>query len=104
MSVDSHGTREVLMRERAEPVADGREEARGLPALDRMARLAARLLSAPAAIASLIDGERAVHAGSFGLPEPAASNRSAPLSQSLCPRVAGGDSDFGAPLDEEEAD
>ncbi len=64
----------------------------GAHALDRLAGLAARLLGAPMALASLIDRERALHAGCAGLPEPASSNRSTPLSHSLCPHVSGGES------------
>jgi hypothetical protein len=54
------------------------------PALDRLARLAARILNAPVALVSLVDRDRQVYAGCIGLAEPWASRRETPLSHSLC--------------------
>jgi GAF domain-containing protein len=54
------------------------------PSLDRLARLAARVLDAPVALVSLVDRDRQVFAGCIGLDEPWASRRETPLSHSLC--------------------
>jgi GAF domain-containing protein len=53
-------------------------------ALDRLARLASRVVDAPVALVSLIDRDRQVFAGCIGLDEPWASRRETPLSHSLC--------------------
>ncbi|HEX3274646.1 MAG TPA: response regulator, partial [Gemmatimonadales bacterium] len=54
------------------------------PALDRLARLAARAVGAPAAVICLVTDEREFFAGQAGLPEPQASARGGPLSRGLC--------------------
>jgi GAF domain-containing protein len=53
-------------------------------ALDRLARLASRVVDAPVALVSLVDRDRQVFAGCIGLEEPWASRRETPLSHSLC--------------------
>jgi GAF domain-containing protein len=53
-------------------------------ALDRLARLASRVVDAPVALVSLVDRDRQVFAGCIGLDEPWASRRETPLSHSLC--------------------
>jgi hypothetical protein len=60
------------------------------PALDRLARLAARILAAPVALVSLVDRDRQVFAGCQGLAEPWASRRETPLSHSLCQHAVAG--------------
>jgi hypothetical protein len=57
------------------------------PALDRLARLAARILNAPVALVTLVDRDRQVFAGCIGLDEPWASRRETPLSHSMCQHV-----------------
>jgi hypothetical protein len=54
------------------------------PALDRLARLAARILNVPVALVSLVDRDRQVYVGCIGLDEPWATRRETPLSHSLC--------------------
>jgi PAS domain S-box-containing protein len=54
---------------------------------DRLARLAARLLDVPIALMSLIDQDRQFVKASVGLPEPWASARETPVSQSMCRHV-----------------
>ena len=54
------------------------------PALDRVARLAQRLLRAPVALVSLLERDRQFATSCIGLPEPWASRREFPLSHSLC--------------------
>ncbi len=56
-------------------------------AFDRLTRLASLLLRAPAAMVSLVDGERQFFKSQLGLPEPWAARREAPLSHSFCRRV-----------------
>ncbi len=51
---------------------------------DRLARLAARVLGTPIAVMSLIDQHRQFFKASFGMPEPWASLRQAPVSHSMC--------------------
>jgi diguanylate cyclase (GGDEF)-like protein/PAS domain S-box-containing protein len=67
--------------------------------LDRLTRLAARLLGAPTALATLVDADRQVFASAVGAPEPAASERGTPLSHSFCRHVV----DSAAPLVVEDA-
>ena len=55
----------------------------GDPALDRLARLAARLLGVPVALVSLVDVDEQVFPGQSGLPD----TRSTPLSHSFCKTV-----------------
>ena len=57
------------------------------PALDRLTRLAARLLRAPVALVSLVDADRQFFASSVGLPEPWATARQTPLTHSFCQHV-----------------
>jgi hypothetical protein len=54
------------------------------PALDRLARLAARLLDAPVGLITLVDHDRQVLAGCIGLAEPWATRRETPISHSVC--------------------
>ena len=58
-----------------------------VPSLDRLTRLAARLVAAPVALVSLIDADRQVFASAVGLGEPMATERQTPLSQSWCRHV-----------------
>ncbi|MFD9372818.1 SpoIIE family protein phosphatase [Streptomyces sp. NPDC060020] len=52
--------------------------------MDRFARLVSRLLRVPVAFVSLIEDDRQVLPGLFGLPESRAGSRALPLSHSLC--------------------
>ena len=66
--------------------------ARGLAdaTLDRLTRLAARLLGAPTALVTLVDAERQLHAsmvGSVGVDEGAAGRRELPIARSFCRHV-----------------
>ena len=54
------------------------------PGIDRLTRLAARMLDAPVALVSLVDRDRQVFAGCVGLTEPWATRREAPLTHSFC--------------------
>jgi PAS domain S-box-containing protein len=51
---------------------------------DRLARLAARMLDAPIALLSLMDEDRQFFKATVGLPEPWASARQSPASESIC--------------------
>jgi len=53
-------------------------------AFDRLTRLAARILHAPAALVSLVDEDRQFFKSRLGLPEPWASLGETPLSYSFC--------------------
>ncbi|HZD74910.1 MAG TPA: PAS domain-containing protein [Actinomycetota bacterium] len=53
-------------------------------AFDRLARLAARVLGTPIAVVSLMDQDRQFFKAAYGMPEPWASARQAPISTSLC--------------------
>src|ERR1700759_844828 len=53
-------------------------------AFDRLTRLASRLLNAPTAMVSLVDGHRQFFKSAHGLGEPLASLRETPLSHSYC--------------------
>ena len=55
--------------------------------IDRLTRLAARLLDAPVALVSLVDDHRQFFKSAFGLPQPWASIRETPLSHSFCQHV-----------------
>ncbi|HYW32281.1 MAG TPA: hypothetical protein VE869_12290, partial [Gemmatimonas sp.] len=57
------------------------------PTLDGLTRIAARVLSAPVALVSLVDAHRQWFAGLTGLTGPAADERSTPLSRSFCQHV-----------------
>ncbi len=54
------------------------------PALDRLTRLAARLLRAPVALVCLVTDDRQFFASAQGLPEPLSTARQTPLTHSLC--------------------
>ncbi|HEX8273483.1 MAG TPA: GAF domain-containing protein [Longimicrobiaceae bacterium] len=54
---------------------------------DRLTELAARLLSAPIALVTLVDEDRQFFKSCIGLPEPWASRRGTPLSHSFCQHV-----------------
>lgn len=56
-------------------------------ALDRLTRLASRLIGVPIALASLVDADQHVFASEFGLGEPLRSTRRMPLSHSFCQHV-----------------
>ncbi|WP_420450616.1 PP2C family protein-serine/threonine phosphatase [Ilumatobacter sp.] len=51
---------------------------------DRLTELASSLIGAPVALISMVDDERQWFVSESGLSEPVASERSTPLSQSLC--------------------
>ena len=53
------------------------------PAFERLTRLAARLLRAPAAFVSLVDAARDVYVSAVGLPEPLATDRQL-LGETFC--------------------
>jgi hypothetical protein len=57
------------------------------PVLHRLTRLAARALSAPVALLSLVAEDRQFFASSWGLPEPWASERGTTLLHSFCQHV-----------------
>jgi GAF domain len=61
--------------------------ARSVPLLDRYARLVARQLDVPMALVSLVGNGGQVSPGAVGLPEPWATERSVPLTHSLCQHV-----------------
>jgi PAS domain S-box-containing protein len=56
-------------------------------ALDRLSRLAARLLRAPIALISILTPDHNRFVGAHGLPQPLASSRQLPLSSSICRHV-----------------
>jgi len=58
---------------------------------DRLTRLAARLLSVPTALVSLIDSDRQFILSQVGLEEPWASSRRTPHAHSFCREVADGE-------------
>lgn len=64
------------------------------PGLDRLTRLASRLLGVPTSLVSLVTDERQVFASRLGLPEPWATAAQTPLSHSFCQYVV----DDDAPL------
>ena len=67
--------------------------------VDRLARLAARLLGAPVALVSVIGEDRVFLRSAVGMPEPWASHRSTPLAYSFCRHVVAS----GEPLIVEDA-
>ena len=71
--------------------ATGLLDAAGCPALDRLTRLAARLVEAPVALVSLVTDCRQVFPSAVGLPEPWATQRQTPLSHSFCQHVVAAD-------------
>jgi PAS domain S-box-containing protein len=74
--------------------ATGLLERPASPGLDRLTRLASRLLGAPTSLVSLVTDERQVFASQLGLPEPWSSAGETPLSHSFCQHVV----DDDAPL------
>ena len=54
---------------------------------DRLARLAAKVVSAPVALVSGVDRDRQYFKSCLGLPEPWATRRETPLSHSFCQHV-----------------
>lgn len=56
-------------------------------AFDRLTRLASRIVKAPVALVSLVDGDRQFFKSAVGLPDPWASDRETPLSHSFCQHV-----------------
>jgi len=62
--------------------ATGLLDAAAVPALDRIAGLAGRLLGAPVGLVTLLDGERQLMPGAFGREE-----RELPLAHSICRHV-----------------
>ncbi len=56
-------------------------------AFDRLSRLAAKILHAPVALLTLVDGDRAFFKSSVGLPELWAKRREMPLAHSVCQYV-----------------
>jgi GAF domain-containing protein len=66
---------------------------------DRLTNLARRILKAPVALVSLVDGNRQFFKSCAGLPEPWLSRRETPLSHSFCQHVVAS----GAPLVVEDA-
>jgi hypothetical protein len=56
-------------------------------AFDRLTSLAARILRTPRAVVVLVDEERQFFKSGLGLPEPWATRRESPLSQSICQHV-----------------
>src|ERR1700761_1006541 len=56
-------------------------------AMERFARLVARVLAVPVALVSLVEADRQVFPGMVGLAEPWATTRQTPLSHSLCQHV-----------------
>jgi GAF domain-containing protein len=58
-------------------------------ALDRLTRIACRMLHAPIGLVSLVDRDRQFFKACLGLPQPIASERQTPLSHSFCKHVVG---------------
>lgn len=65
----------------------GLDAAAGDPALDRLARLASRLLDVPVALVSLVDVDEQVFPGQSGMPPESPFARGTPLSHSFCKTV-----------------
>jgi GAF domain-containing protein len=63
-------------------------------AFDRLTRLAAKIMHAPAALLSLVDKDRSFFKSSVGLPEAWAFRREMPLAYSLCQHIV----EVNAPL------
>lgn len=59
------------------------------PAFDRFTKLAARMLSAPVSLVSLVNEDRQFFKSSYGLPEPLHSLRGTPLTHSFCKHLLG---------------
>ncbi|WP_157441875.1 ATP-binding protein [Actinoplanes awajinensis] len=67
--------------------ATGLLDADSATTLDRLTRLATRLVNAPVALVSLVDADRQVFVSAVGLDEPWASRGQTPLSHSFCQYV-----------------
>jgi PAS domain S-box-containing protein len=65
-----------------------------VPELDRLSRLASRIVGAPVSLVSLIDADRQYFAGASGLPRDVHDAQQTPLSHSLCRLVV----DAAAPV------
>ncbi len=62
-----------------------------VPGLERLTRLAARLLEAPVVVVSLVTGERQVFVSQLGLPHPWSAAGQTPLTHSFCQHVVDND-------------
>lgn len=60
-------------------------------ALDRMTKLASKIIDAPISLVSLLDVDKQIFKGMTGLKEPLATERTTPLSHSFCQYVVGTD-------------
>ncbi|GAA2576368.1 ATP-binding protein [Winogradskya consettensis] len=67
--------------------ATGLLDAGSVTSLDRLTRLATRLVKAPVALVSLVEADRQVFVSAVGLDEPWASRGQTPLSHSFCQYV-----------------
>ncbi|GAA0553087.1 ATP-binding protein [Paractinoplanes ferrugineus] len=67
--------------------ATGLLDADSATSLDRLTRLATRLVQAPVALVSLVDSDRQVFVSAVGLAEPWASRGQTPLTHSFCQYV-----------------
>ncbi|MBM2615537.1 PAS domain S-box protein [Actinoplanes sp. LDG1-06] len=67
--------------------ATGLLEAERVEALDRLTKLAARILAAPTALVSLVDADRQRFASAYGLSGELEKTRQTPLSHSYCKYV-----------------
>jgi GAF domain-containing protein len=56
-------------------------------AFDRLTRLAAKIIQAPIALVTLVDGDRQFFKSAVGVPEPWKSRRGTPLTHSFCKHV-----------------
>lgn len=56
-------------------------------AFDRLTRLATKVIEAPVALVSLVDGNRQFFKSAVGLPEPWSVRRETPLTHSVCKHV-----------------
>ncbi|MDX1495426.1 MAG: GAF domain-containing protein [Longimicrobiales bacterium] len=57
------------------------------PSLDRLVRLASRILGAPVSLVSLVEADRQFFASQVGLIAPYSESRETPLSHSFCKQV-----------------
>ncbi|MEV6344748.1 PAS domain S-box protein [Actinoplanes sp. NPDC051851] len=71
--------------------ATGLLEESASPLLDRLTRLAGRMVHAPVVLVSVVAEDRQVFPSAVGLPEPWASSRQTPLTHSFCQHVVVGD-------------
>ena len=87
MSAEPGPSAEPLAVARRAAVAQAVRAGEGSPELQRLVRMAARVLRVPVAMVSLIAADREIIESAVGLPEPWASLRYTPLSHSLCAQV-----------------